>query len=517
MAINLKLKMKNKSISVKLFVLTALFFLVFTSITMVLQSVFIEKFYMNRKEKNFERNFEAFKKSYDQSPADDDITSAMSSFQINNNAKIGLYNTATHKYYATPDNNTDALGVSNSSEDVSYAGTITSAIREWQSNAEYLRLTRSGKTVVFNSDKKYKGISTIVGVTPIVEDNTITSVFIAISSLQPVGEASSIIREFYIYFYILAIFLIVVLSLFYTNMISKPLKKLNNTALKMSQLDFTEKCDVTTDDEIGNLASTLNFLSNNLSTSLNELKDANEKLTEDIEKEKTLEKMRKEFVAGVSHELKTPIALINGYAEGLKDNIAEGEEKDYYLDVIMDESQKMSLLISDMLDLSQLESGNFKLEQLEFNIEELINSIIKKLTNIFEEKKIKIEVLIKATNTEVFGDSFRIEQVLNNLLGNAIKNTPTEGFINVSLKEINNIILIEIENQGQQIPEKELQNIWEKFYKVEKSRNRDLGGTGIGLSIVKNILNLHESSFGVENTELGVKFFFDIKLAVDKL
>jgi len=508
--INLKLNLKNKSISIKLFIITALFFLVFTSITMILQSVFIGSFYLNRKFDKFQQNLEIFKQSYDKNPTiSKALMDSINSFDVNNNAYVSIYSIALQKTYTYNSGSLNLNESFTSNNDKIIKAVANDCIR----TPKYLKMLQKGHTVVYNYAGS-NGINTLVGITPLETDSNFSSVFVAISSLQPVNEASDVIREFYVYFYLLAIVLIVILSLVYTNMISNPLKKLNKTALRMSKLDFTEKCNVTTKDEIGNLANTLNFLSHNLSNSLNALQTANKKLTKDIEKEKTLEKMRKEFVAGVSHELKTPIALINGYAEGLKDNIAEGEEKDYYLEVIMDESQKMSVLISDMLDLSQLESGNFKLDEYCFDMDELVNSLVKKHANIFEAKEINIKVNISETNSEVFGDSFRIEQVITNLLGNAIKNTPKGGSIFISIKKVKEKILFEIENQGINIPVDELENIWEKFYKVEKSRNRVLGGTGIGLSIVKNILTLHKSNFGVENTDMGVKFYFYLKKGV---
>jgi len=506
--INLKLNLKNKSISVKLFIITALFFLAFTSFTMILQSAFIGRFYLNKKFTNFEENFKKFKQSYDKNSKNPSaISGSINSFDINNNAYLSIYSIGDQVTYTY--SNSERKFVENLSF-ISNNDTIIKTVANYCiNNSKYLAQLQKGQTVVYKYINESTGVNTLVGITP--KDDG--SVFVAISSLQPVNEASGVIKEFYVYFYVIAIVIILILSLVYTNMISNPLKKLNKTALKMSSLDFTEKCSVTTKDEIGSLATTLNFLSNNLSNSLNALQTANEKLTKDIEKEKTLEKMRKEFVAGVSHELKTPISLISGYAEGLKDNIAQGEEKDYYLDVIVDESQKMSILISDMLDLSQLETGNFKLDKYYFDMEELIYSIVKKHATIFEAKKINIKVNITTTNSEVFADSFRIEQVITNLLGNAIKNTPEDQDIFISLKEVDGKILFEIENQGTHIPVEDLENIWEKFYKVEKSRNRVLGGTGIGLSIVKNILGLHKSKFGVENTNKGVKFYFFLEKA----
>jgi len=511
--ISLKLNFKNKSISIKLFILTSIFFLFFISVTMILQSIFIEKFYLNSKLSNFKKSFQAFKLSYEENSLDEyTIANSMNSFEINNNAKIAMLDLSNGNILITQDNNANQVGLSKTDTDKNKFGTIASAFKEWLSLPEFLLVTKKGYTVSYISNLKYNGISSIVSVTPIIENGNINSIFIAISSLQPVGEASLVIRNFYKYFYALAIILIVILSFFYTNMISKPLKKLNQVVLKMSQLDFTQKYIVTTDDEIGNLGKAFNFLSDNLNNSLTKLKVANEKLKEDIEKEKKLEKMRKEFVAGVSHDLKTPIAIISGYAEGLKDNIVEGEEKKYYVDVIIDESQKMSVLISDMLDLSQLESGNFNLHKCTFNIIELINSIVKKYFNIFESKSIKFEFTVAIKISQVFGDVFRVEQVITNLLDNAIKNTSHNCNIYISLEQADDRVIFEIENEGMQIPEEELQNIWEKFYKVDKSRNRIVGGTGIGLSIVKNIISLHGGNFGVKNTKTGVKFYFDIKI-----
>lgn len=503
-----RIKFKNASVSVKLFTVTALFFLAFISFIFIVQSLFVGTFYSDKKIATFKKSFNELTATYKKKPDNiEALAASMSSFQVKNNATIVIFDGANTLQPAKTNDKNDTTSTVPSF-------IVQLCIDDWKNSDQYYKVVYNKKSTVYESYKINAGVSTIVAVSPIISNNNVSKVFIAFSSLQPVNEASSTMKEFYIYFYIIAIILILLISLFYTNMISKPLKKLNRTASKMSQLDFSEKCNVTSEDEIGNLAGTLNFLSDNLSKSLNDLKSANEKLTEDIEKEKKLEKMRKEFVAGVSHELKTPIALINGFAEGLKDNIAEGEEKDYYLDVIMDESQKMSVLISDMMDLSQLESGNFKLEQYSFDLEDLVNSIVRKHSNTFEQKKISVKTEILTEDCEVFGDSFRIEQVITNLIGNAIKNTPPDNSIMIIMGKNKDRISLEIENEGSHIPDEELSNIWEKFYKLDKSRSRSLGGTGIGLSIVKNILTLHGSNYGVKNTDKGVKFYFDMECSV---
>jgi signal transduction histidine kinase len=368
-----------------------------------------------------------------------------------------------------------------------------------------MEMRQENKPVTIVTEKKINEVRNIVSAIP---DNSKDEIIFAVSSLQPVNEASAVIKEFYIYFYIGAIALIIILSLVYSNMISKPLLSLNEAASNMAELDFSKKCNIAREDEIGNLANTLNFLSENLNEALNSLKRANIKLEEDIEKERLLEKMRKEFVASVSHELKTPISLISGYTEGLKDGVFEVEEREYYLDVILDESNKMGNLVSDMLDLSQLESGNFKLDKEDFYIDELINSTLKKFSALIKDKNLELHLnLIK--RIKINADWTRIEQVMTNFITNALRHTCEKGFISVSMEENKGReVCIYVENSGVHIDNEEINKIWDNFYKIDKSRNRKLGGTGIGLAIVKSILILHGYKYGVENTEKGVRFYF---------
>ncbi|WP_459929817.1 HAMP domain-containing protein [Desulfosporosinus burensis] len=191
---------------------------------------------------------------------------------------------------------------------------LINGLQQWTSDPQAVsQVVDEGQILVYNSDVKIDGQNSLVGIAPILVDHKVAGVLSAAVSLQPIGEAATVIRQFYIYFYAIALFLIIILSLIYSKMIAKPLLTLNKTALKMSELDFSTKCPVKSQDEIGNLSATLNFLSEKLNSSLLELTAANQTLKEDIEKEKQLEIMRNEFIAGVSHELKTPISLISSY------------------------------------------------------------------------------------------------------------------------------------------------------------------------------------------------------------
>lgn len=499
--------MKKNGITLKLFTITVLFLFMFISAVIFIQSLFFEKFYVTQKTKELKSNVENFKSNYTNYNSSS-IFNAMSDFEDKNNAKIAiLENNGTLKLIQQP---IVKEKQSRSSE------IMMLAINNWISSPEnYFDVLSTKKTIVYTLKNPSLYTDNLVLVSPVMVDGEIQDIVFVLSTLQPVGEATSVTRKYYVYVYIAAVILIAILSLIYSKMISKPLISLNSTASKISELDFSAKCQVNSNDEIGSLGKTLNFLSEKLGLTLNELKTANEKLKIDIEKEKQLEKMRKEFIASVSHELKTPISLIEGYAEGLKDGIPQGEDVAYYLDVIIDESKNMNSLVCDMLDLSQLESGNFNLNMSAFNVFEFINSIYKKHLKSINNKQIKLNILSTMQNIMVYGDPYRIEEVINNLISNAIRHTPIGKSIVISLKVQENRMLIEIANEGSFIENEDINRIWDKFYKVDKSGNKHLGGTGLGLAIVKNILFLHKSNFGVLNTNTGVCFYFTLDIITD--
>lgn len=497
----------KKSIALKLFIITVGFFIAFISIQLLFQSLFFQNFYIERKTNNLKNSLESFEKSYTKNFGNLNKTlSSIKDFEEDNNAKIVILESNGLLSYTT--DSEDKL------KDSNRINIIKAIVGEWTSNPKaFIDMQIKGDTVTYIFNDPYYNVKNIVSIVPVAFNNTPAKVIFAVSSLQPVDEAVTVMKEFYIYIYIAAIIVILVLAFIYSKMISKPLVKLNKAALKMAKLDFTEECEVKTEDEIGNLAKTLNFLSNNLNTALSSLKKSNEQLKKDIEKEKELENMRKEFVAAVSHELKTPISLIEGYAEGIKDNIVQGEDREYYLDVIIDEAEKMGNLVSDMLELSKLESGTFKIEMGKFFLDRTINETIKRLEGIRADKDVNRNFNIISNvdeDLEVLGDEDRIEEVITNFLTNAIRHTRNKGNIYVRTQIKNDKIFVEIENEGEHIKEEELKKIWDRFYKIDKSRNRSLGGTGLGLSIVKNILKLHNSDFGAENTNIGVKFYFSL-------
>jgi signal transduction histidine kinase len=378
----------------------------------------------------------------------------------------------------------------------------------WVANGENVAF-RGDEIIRYSYKNPSNGIENIVMVKPIITNGQLHEMVFAMTSLQPVGEAAGVMKDYYIYLFVLAGLLIMGLSYIYSKMIAKPLIQINDAAVKMANLDFSETCDSTSTDEIGSLANSLNTLSKNLSRSMTDLQATNEKLKVEIEKERNLEKMRKDFISSASHELKTPLGIMKGFTEGLKDGIDE-QKKEYYLDVILDEIEKMDVLVLDMLELSKLESKAYQLDKVNFSMKLLIEDVAYRFFQQIQKKGLQIDHNYDCTEYWGFGDVQRIEQVVVNLFSNAIRHTPEKGSIHIYIRAKVEKIEIAIENQGYPIPEDKMDRIWDRFYRIDEARERQSGGTGLGLAIVKNILELHGSEYGVRNTDFGVEFFFTV-------
>ena len=328
--------------------------------------------------------------------------------------------------------------------------------------------------------------------------------------IAAINESAAIAGRFSMFTGLITIVLGGIAVFLFAKRFTKPILELNDIAQEMSKLDFSKKYPVQSDDEVGQLGKSINSLSDQLDKAISELKEANEKLREDIERERKIDKMRKEFISNVSHELKTPIALIQGYAEGLKLNVIEDEEnRNYYCDVIMDEADKMNRLVKDLLDLSQIESGYIKLEKTEFDISSFVDHVLEKYRPIFMEKGIRLDVK-KNENLIVSGDFIRVEQVLVNYLNNALNHVDDNKFIEIEVTSRDDKVRVSVFNSGKAIPADSLDKIWTSFYKVDKARTRAYGGTGLGLSVVRGILEAHHNAYGAENKDNGVVFWFEI-------
>lgn len=330
---------------------------------------------------------------------------------------------------------------------------------------------------------------------------------------SPVSRIDMVIKVVKDVFTKIAIGLIVFSSIFilaFSNIFASPIKKLNNAAKRMTRLEFDAKVPVDTKDEIGELGSSMNAMSEKLEATISELKNANIRLQNDIEKREKLDDMRRDFLSHVSHELKTPIALIQGYAEGLQDNLACDEEsRRFYTDVIIDEAHKMNNLVMRLLDLNEIEFGESPLNIKRFELVQFLKDIIGASQILIDDSDAVVEFDEKEP-VYVWADEYMIEEVFTNYFVNACHYVKRGGLIRVFIEKKESDIRVNVYNQGDCIPESDIGRIFEKFYKVDKARTREYGGSGIGLSIVAATMNAHGKDYGVYNVEDGVVFYFDL-------
>jgi len=328
--------------------------------------------------------------------------------------------------------------------------------------------------------------------------------------LAPISESVTVAGQFIVLTGMLSIIIGCIWAFFFAKKFTLPILELNRIAQSMSRLNFSQKCTMNRRDEFGELGKSINHLSDQLDTAISELNQKNTQLMADVEQERKLDKMRKDFVSSVSHELKTPLSLILGYAEGLKENVARDEDrKNYYCSVIIDEAERMDKLVKDLLNLSQIESGFYQLNRTTFDLSLLLHRITQKYQTLLEEKAITLQMNIPA-QTMANGDVLRIEQILLNLFNNAIDHAEFAKIITVCIKDTGNHIKVLLYNSGPHIPEESLEKLWISFYKVDKARTREYGRYGLGLSIVRAIQELHGNFYGVQNVPDGVNFWFDL-------
>ncbi|HDX9707610.1 TPA: HAMP domain-containing histidine kinase [Bacillus thuringiensis] len=342
------------------------------------------------------------------------------------------------------------------------------------------------------------GIQYIETIKPIIKNGQVQEILYTLSSLQPLTKATDLMSDYYIYIILFVLFVSLIVCLYYSKIITKPLLKINEATKKIMKFEFKDKLPIKFKNEIGELSSNINLLSERMEGYINQLK-------EDLEKEKRLEQTRKDFIAGVSHELKTPLSVMQISASMIQDGIAP-EMNPYYWQAVEKEIEKMNVLIDEMLNLAKYESGTYQIQMEQVNIGNLIEKVEKNLKGQIKDKSIKIIKNIDKVNVK--GKENLLEQVVTNLFTNAIRYTDAKQTVAIDIKEGQNNVYIGFENKGSHIAEENLDKIWEQFYRVDKSRKRVCGGTGLGLAIVKNIFELHGAKYGVTNTKEGVLFYF---------
>ncbi|MFR7383773.1 MAG: histidine kinase dimerization/phospho-acceptor domain-containing protein [Anaerostipes sp.] len=367
-------------------------------------------------------------------------------------------------------------------------------------------INKQGYAIMTNSNKS---MGTSINLIGYLDGDFTVIISTPMESIQTSARLSG---QFTMYVGLILIICGAIAMYLYSRQFTKPIEDMAKAANQMSHLDFDMKVPTGSDDELGRLGNSINELSSKLELTISELKTANNELQKDIEQKVQIDEMRKEFLSHVSHELKTPIALIQGYSEGLKDNILDDEEsKEFYCDVIADEAKKMNRMVQKLLTLNQIEFGNNQVNMERFDITEMIRNMVES-SKILVEKQ-GVTIIFDEPEMHVWADEFMIEEVVNNYLSNARNHVTDGGIIKVSYCQNGNNLRVKVFNTGNHIPQEDIDKLWVKFYKVDKARTREYGGSGIGLSIVEATMKAHGRDYGVANVEGGVEFYFEVESA----
>ena len=499
-----KINKKYNSIRFKLFITLAISVVIIILFLIVLNNIVLESFYLYTKQGALVDIFDEVNKAYNTNQSEKVITNVLSNYAAKSNYDIILETQDGINLYTSNENFIQTINEMN-------------ALRS-NTNRNIIYANKDNK---FNKNvniKKVKDPSdniTYILLSGSLDNNYNLYIRMPISSIQ---ESVKISNTFLYLIGGITLIIAAILITFISKRFTEPIQELNEIAEKMARLDFSKKFhpkDV--DDEINALGRSINIMSDKLEATIQQLRNSNVELEKDIEEKSKIEEMRTQFISDVSHELKTPIALIQGYAEGLVENVNSDEEnRQFYANVILDEANKMDKLVKQLLELMKLEYGKREFQNANFNITELIQEVIRKSKVMLEENNIEVRMDMPE-EVIVFADEFYIEQVVTNYFTNAIKHAKevfNEKYIKIKIetRKKTNKVRIYVFNTGDNIEEENLLRIWRRFYKVDSSRNRDNGGTGIGLALVKAIMNNYNNDFGVQNKDTGVEFYFDLDI-----
>ncbi len=495
-----KLKEALKSVKVKLFLMLSLIILLIILFLILVNNFVFGEFYLYSKTQSLKSVYEVINDYYN-SGANIDIDSELEKIAIKNNFDILIRNDQNINVFTSNKDFFSTLGQMNEMTSSINSGQIIEQDERY--NIKKMKDIKTGISYVLLSSQ--------------LDNGYLLYIRIPLTSIE---ESVKISNNF---LYLMAGFTILISAVivsFVTRKFADPILELNSIAKKMANLDFSHKYRITdADDEINNLGKSINVMSDKLERTIKQLRRTNIELEKDIEEKSKIDEMRKSFISDVSHELKTPIALIQGYSEGLLENVNTDEEsRKFYAEVILDETNKMDKLVKQLLELMTIEYGKREFNDNKFNVVELEQQIIIKSQVMLQEKEAKME-LVSPEEINVIADDFYIEQVISNYVTNALKHVKEvngENYIKI-YNEVNvekNKVRIKVFNTGDNIKEEDLSRIWNRFFKADESRNRDDGGTGIGLSFVKAIMNNYKNEYGVVNKENGVEFYFDLDLEI---
>ncbi len=496
-----KINEKWKSVRVKLFLTVCVVIVLIILLLVLINSVVLEKFYIYSKVETLKQIHSEINQYY----KDDDIQNNQEKLE----EKIKVIALKNNLEILLRTNNEVTIVATNSEQLEDISNVDLSMEYEKKINENEKILCETNNMIIQQKNEERNNI-TYLSLIAKLDNNYELRIRTPISVIK---ESVKVSNSVLLLIGCIAILISGILASIISKKFTKPILELNEIAEGMSNLDFSKKYRLlNTEDEINSLGKSINIMSDKLESTINELKKYNTELEKDIEEKSRIDEMRKQFISDVSHELKTPISLIQGYSEGLLEEVnSDPESRKYYATIILDETNKMDKLVKQLLELMKIEYGALTLNNKKIDIVALINEVLRKHSLIIDENKIDLE-FDENNIKEVFADDFYIEQIISNYITNAIKySSEINGIrkIIINVQEVNNRIRVGVFNTGENIKDEDLNKIWGRFYKVDSSRNRDNGGTGIGLAYVKAVMNNYNNDYGVINKKDGVEFYFN--------
>lgn len=484
----------KRSVKVQLMVMFTGLLVCLVAAFLVLNIKFLEPYYINDKENQFVEMYEQFNKALEKNSLEDgDTYSELIHLAEKNNSSFLIVEASTGTIY-TNVHNKEML--SNQ-----LLGYFINRTQEEQKNL----ITRDNYEI--NQSKDPVSKTDYIEMWGKFDDG---SQFLLRSPLESIKDSVAISNRFFLAIGFTLILISIFLAWYLTKRLTNPLRELTELSDRMADLDFNAKYTSGGQDEIGELGANFNRMSEKLESTISELKKANNSLQRDIEQKEQLEQMRNEFLGNVSHELKTPIALIQGYAEGLKEGISDSpEDRDFYCSVIMDEADKMNHMVKNLLTLNQLEFGEDDLVFERFDLTAVVRGVLQSMDIMAQQEQANV-IFRQEEPVYVWADAFKIEQVVRNYVSNAFHHLDGDKVVEVKIIQEDKKAKVTVFNTGTPIPEEDLEHIWDKFYKVDKAHTREYGGNGIGLSIVKAIMKSLHQQYGVNNYDNGVEFWFEV-------
>lgn len=483
----------------------------YVAATLAVNSAFLRTYYISTKQSNL---FDSYKKisELDYSADKQSIDLKIELIEDSMNMQVYIIDDSLQLFYVNK-NSDDAVGAISGSDSQYWFNPWLFPKYEY-ANASQTLFTEEPTVFIHTNSRLSTQYITLYS-KYLVSDNKYYYAIIN-TPISAIDQSVDIYNRFSLFVMLLVLSLGMFFTAIMTNRIMAPFRRINRAARKLANLDFEDRIPIETKDEVGQLSQSINDMSDQLEAKIKELSIANEQLRKDIREKEAIDKMRTDLISNVSHDLKTPLSIIMGYSEALQLGV-NSEDRDYYCSVIQDEAEKMSTLASRLLDIADLESGGTSLDIISFDLAVLAQDRCEKISYLLSENNVKIEC-VQNGNCYVCADANRIEQVINNLLSNAMHYTPEGGRIKVSVNEKVDDIEFIVYNSGSFIPESSLPHIWESFYKVDKARTRKYGGSGLGLKIVSSILESHDlegyhTSYSARNVADGVEFIFTLPKA----